>query len=756
METENLNILSADNPLIDPKDDRLGYASFAKNLAESFCQMTSSEGLVLAVYGSWGSGKSTLMNFIIHYLKQKPDDKQPIIVPFNPWWFSGQEELTRHFFEQLQVNLKKAPNVAKELTENLANFADIVSGLPIPYADYVKVLADAGKALVQPKDIYKLKEEIEKILKQQKQKILIIIDDIDRLTAEEIRQLFRVIKAVANFPNVIYLLLFDKEVVIKALEEAQGIPGEDYLEKIVQVPFELPTLDKSSLQKLLFERLDAIITETSEKLFDQTYWGNVFFKGIESFITKPRDIVRLANTLSVTYPAVQGEVNPVDFIAIESLRVFCPKLYDIIRNNPRVFAGNTDDRGINSDSVDVIKPLLEEWILQLKEVKKEPVKNLLKRIFPKLQAIWGDGYHQSIYHGANCELSWRKQLRVCSLERFPIYFRLALPKGDFSNIEMQSILTLVTDVNIFEQKLLELAKEKRPDGTTRISIFLEKLRDYTEEKISLDKIPLILRAFYNVGDRLLCPEDKNSGIFSLDNYIKISVIASSLLHRIESKQQRFELLKEAIENGKAISIIVKEVATLGQQQGKYGSSKIEAEADWLVEANDLKKLEEIALEKVQETARKLTLIATPDLPNILYFWNTRVIELCQIPQSIIARSRFKSDFFDLWFIVVFYRTQIKQWVQQAIKNDEDLINILVQFLQQGYSHSASDLVSKKQYKLDPEWLETYVNPSSIINRVKNLATNNQTQLTEEQRKAIEQFIRGYKIRQQGKEPNWIC
>ena len=168
METENLNILSADNPLNDPKDDRLGYASFARNLAESLCIMTSGEGLVLAVYGSWGSGKSTLLNFMIHYLKQKPDDKQPIIVPFNPWWFSGQEELTRHFFEQLQVSLKKAPNVAKELTENIADLANIVSGLPIPYADYVKVLADAGKALVQPKDIYKLKEEIEKILKQQK------------------------------------------------------------------------------------------------------------------------------------------------------------------------------------------------------------------------------------------------------------------------------------------------------------------------------------------------------------------------------------------------------------------------------------------------------------------------------------------------------------------------------------------------------------------------------------------------------------
>lgn len=746
METENLNILSADNPLIDPKDDRLGYASFANNLAQSLCLMTSSEGLVLAVYGSWGSGKSTLLNFIIHNLEQKPNNEQPIIVRFNPWWFSGQEELTRHFFEQLQVNLKKAPNVAKELTENLANFADIVSGLPIPYAEYVKALSDAGKAFVQPKDIYKLKEEIEKILKQQKQKILIVIDDIDRLTAEEIRQLFRVIKAVANFPNVIYLLLFDKEVVIKALEEAQGIPGEDYLEKIIQVPFELPTLDKRSLQKLLFERLDAIVTETSEKLFDQTYWGNVFFKGIESFMTKPRDIVRLANTLSVTYPAVQGEVNPVDFIAIESLRVFCPKLYDIIRNNPRVFAGNTDDKGINSDSVDAIKPLLEEWILQLKEEKKEPVKNLLKRIFPKLQAIWGDGYHQSILHGANWESSWRKQLRVCSLERFPIYFRLALPEGDFSNIEMQSILTLMSDADAFGKKLLELANQTRPDGTTRVRTFLERIEDYTTEDIPSESIPSIVQAFFDVGDKLLRPEDQNRGMFDFGNDMRIGRILYQLLSRM-NQIERFELLKEAVEKGKALSIIVRQLNFLGIQQGKYGEDRAKPKDEWFVSAKHLKELEEITLKKIQEAAQQNTLMSVPNLLSILYFWEKRIIELCQPLQISIARSRLKPIFFDLWFFVILYRSQVKQWVQEIIKSDVGLINLLEKFLEKTFSHSASDLVSTPRYRIDIEQLEPFLDSSSIIGRVRNLATNNQTQLTEEQTKAAEQFIREYEMRQ---------
>ncbi len=122
---------------------------------------------------------------------------------------------------------------------------------------------------------------------------------------------------------------------------------------------------------------------------------------------------------------------------------------------------------------------------------------------------------------------------------------------------------------------------------------------------------------------------------------------------------------------------------------------------------------------------------------------------------MIARSRLNLVFFDLWFFVILYRTQVKQWVQEVIKSEEGLINFLEKFLQQTFHHSASNLVSTKSYRIDLEQLEPFLDSSSIIDRVKNLATNNQTQLTEEQRKAVEQFIREYEIRQQGKDPNWI-
>jgi len=98
-----MTALSADRPSIDPKDDLFGHASFAKNLADSICRYPGSNGLVLALYGPWGSGKSTVLGYVGHYIEQQPEEDRPVVVSFNPWWFSGQENLARAFLGQLQA-----------------------------------------------------------------------------------------------------------------------------------------------------------------------------------------------------------------------------------------------------------------------------------------------------------------------------------------------------------------------------------------------------------------------------------------------------------------------------------------------------------------------------------------------------------------------------------------------------------------------------------------------------------------------------
>lgn len=76
--------VTGDKPLTDPSEDKLGYAGFARHLADALCEMLPIEGLVVAIYGAWGTGKTTLLNFIVDYVNKRQDDKRPSILYFNP------------------------------------------------------------------------------------------------------------------------------------------------------------------------------------------------------------------------------------------------------------------------------------------------------------------------------------------------------------------------------------------------------------------------------------------------------------------------------------------------------------------------------------------------------------------------------------------------------------------------------------------------------------------------------------------------
>jgi len=706
-EEEQNKYLSGDRALVDPKDDRLGYAPFAQHLAQSLYSMSPTEGLVVAIHGPWGSGKTTALNFVLHFLKDEIEGGRIMHIPFNPWLFSGTEDIIRRFFGQMIAVLANKKAVNKELRKKIAHFADLISDTPIPYSSWGKTISRLLSA--KDRDISMLKKEVEALLKKGKNKILVTIDDIDRLSVEEHREIFQLIKAVADFPNVIYIVVFDREIASKSLSETQGYSGEDFLEKIIQVPFELPLPDKVSLRRLLFENLDKILSDTAVAPFDQTYWTNVYLEGIDHFINTPRDIIRLTNTLSVTYPAVRGEVNPVDFIAIESLRLFSPYTYDVIRKNPESFAGHID-YGLHSGERDHLQEFQKSWMGQLNPDDRKAIERLVKRMFPKLESNYG----------AEWEQEWRRKLRVCSPEKFPIYFRLSVPFGTVSNSEMMAFLEMTSDADLFGQELLRLSNEKRADGSTRVSEFLERLEDYADEQIPEQNIGFILRAFFQVGDRLLRSEDEGRGLFSYGNDIRIGRNIFKLLKRV-AKAQRYELLRDAFISGQSFALMEDMVVSLGQQHGKWSSNPPKAEEDRLVSNNDLAELEKIVLRKIRSASQNGELLDSPSLPSLLYRWGEWAGE-----------------------------EEMKKWVQDVIGSDDGLVRFMERFLHKTHSQTVGDVAVRTIYRLDPKYLEPFVDPSSIIDRARKLTTKNN--LLENQQKALNQFLREYDLRAQGKNP----
>jgi predicted KAP-like P-loop ATPase len=188
------------------------------------------------------------------------------------------------------------------------------------------------------------------------------------------------------------------------------------------------------------------------------------------------------------------------------------------------------------------------------------------------------------------------------------------------------------------------------------------------------------------------------------------------LRRLD-EQARFEMLKQAMSNGNALSIIVREVVTLGQEQGKYGADESIPEEEWLLGEQHLKELGEIALKRLRDAAQQNSLLQVPKLPEQLLYWQSWAGE-----------------------------EEVKQWVEKIIENDEGLVNFLEKFLQKDVSEYGSDETQKTDYRIDPKWLEPYLEPSLIIDRISHL--DETSELTEDRKAAIAQFIQEYDMRQQ--------
>ncbi|MFX1250176.1 MAG: KAP family NTPase [Promethearchaeota archaeon] len=695
----------SDKPKKDPEEDRFGYNAIAKHLAKCILKVVPSDGLTIGVYGKWGSGKTTLLNFIEYHLEQKELATSSLkIIKFHPWWFSGQENLTQSFFNHLvhEIGHKKWKLISN-LMRNLAGFI---------IENQIKGKSIMNWLARNPKNVESTKERITNALRKKKDRFLIIIDDIDRLVPEEIRSLFRLIKAIVDFPNITYLLAFDKKVVEKALEQFSSDElGKDYLEKIIQLPVELPLPTKTSLRKIMVEKINSIAEGTPTELINQIHWENIYFDGIRHLIRTPRDITRLFNTLAFTYPLVKGEVNFIDFISIETIRLLYPSLHRLIYNNPEEFVG-VNDGNTTPKSRSFIE-YHESWVENIPEEDKKPIKEMLMRLFPKLNVLDGGSMYGSEYLKI-----WRKERRICSPNVFRMFFRFSIPEGEISNIELKALLRLADNVETFSVKILEYSKQIQSDVTTKLHLFLDNLLDYTSKDIPHDHIPNIIKVFFTIGDKLLLDEDKYARDkyytgFPLDNQVRIIRIILQLLERY-NEEERYLLLKECISVGDSLSTIVDLLLSLGGEHGKYGGEA--KHRSTLIKSTHLEDLEEIILVKLRKSVIEGSLINVPSLRLVLYWWGFQA-----------------------------KKEEIKSWISNIIEDDRYLIILLENSLDWHSSGIITNVVAKVNYKLNLDWLSSYIDYSSFMNRIE-LMESNEMYMSEKLKNSILTFLSEYKDR----------
>lgn len=551
-----------------------------------------------------------------------------------------------------------------------------------------------------------MKEQIGEKLNGLEGKIIIFIDDIDRLSQPEIKQFFKLIKAIADFPNIIYILAFDREVVANALKGIQGpSTGKLYLEKIVQLPFEIPIPESQSLRDMFYEKLDTSFFEAQEFL-DPQRWNNVFLDGVDKFVQTPRDVIRLANALNSKAPFLGGEVNLVDLMAMESLKVFHQEVFSKIRRNEEYFVGPFDPRRGEQQKED-LEEFHEEWIdnTSLSNDEKLAIKKLLVRVFPKLASIWGKHvYWGNKTYGQGHVSSWRKKGRLCVKDNFEPYKTTNLEVKGVTHKEMRSLISSVESSEDFKDELLELASQ----DSRKVKSALERLEDYTDQDISKEDTENVVVALLDVGDKLLLPSYKSHATFSDNNMMRIGRVIYQLLGRLD-REKRFEILKKGMREGEALANIVERLVVTEQEYGRFGAEEEKPEdGEFTVSEEGLEELEQITLDRIEEFKERGELLSKNRLPMILNVWSNLL----------------EDD------------EKIKNWVKNTIEDDENLLKYLTSFLSPIRRHGPSDRTPSVKYQLlSPD---SYIDVKKTKSRLKEI--KEREDLTEPQKQAIEIFL----------------
>lgn len=730
-ETLSTRHLSPDQPLSDPEKDVLGYAPFAQTLARSLQRMMPTEGLVIALYGRWGAGKSTVLNFVEYYLSQDSGNQNsntsPIWFQFNPWWFSGREDLTLKFFSQMRAQVgDKIPAVR----EHLANFGEALSSVPTEYLELLPYVGSymgrAHKALKmlkgarEEKDVIALKGKIADELEGLDRKIIVVIDDIDRLTPREIQTLFRTIKAVADFPNVVYLVAFDKDVVEKALKTRFENRGSKYIDKIVQVPFTLPKPKPSGIQELLTSKLTQVLADAPEDRFDRRYWTNIYSSGLRQLISTPRDVHRLVNSLSVTFPGVADEVNPVDFVAIEAIRLHYPSLYSHIRGSRKFLTSSTQSEdnpflGMGNLPKDEKQETLEHWLSTVPDTERENAERLIMTLFPHFLT-------EPNQVGEGQEARWRRRHRICSSEYFDVYFRLSLEGVAMTSSETSKLIEATQDAEKLSELLADYATQHDGDDRTKAGLALDRLLDYTlDDTFPEDRISSIVKALFDVGDKLIDVEDeiRSKDLFPIDNNLRIEVIIHEVLPCLP-REDRLRIAKEAIESGDSVATAISTLTASGQQLGRYGAEEPSLESQQLFDEDGQNALEDAALEKIVGAAEEGNLSDVPRITQVLRRWK---------------------DWGD--------EEEMRHWLKSALEDDGSFMSFLTTFAH--HRRTSSSRGTRRHLRLDPRAVEEFIDTETVLERIQDLKGDGD--LTDSERAALRQFEYEYNLLQEEKEPD---
>lgn len=688
-----------DRPITNNSGDKFKRSNFAKLLSAQILALPTNESFVLGLSGPWGSGKTSILNMVENELSSKDE---VVIIWFNPWLFSGTNELVEQFFSEIAAQIvenqptnENGKQIAGTISTWLRRLQGVAQtagtaiaqakGAPAPSAAAVGAatsmalgaaadkLQSIQQAIHTPAlqgSLRKQRKQLEELLIAFGKRIVVFIDDIDRLNPNEVREIVRLVRLTADFPNVYYLLAFDRFRVERALgDDAES--GRAYLEKIFQNIFDLPPISQQQLQSFLANEVNLVIENKEHGPEHSEYLQDVFRQGIFPLFYQPRDVRRYINSLNFSLDAFGKELAVADILGLEAIRTLLPETFSLMQANADLLA--VSEWSVTSRHQDEDNKLLWKRIIESAGDRQKPIAKLINLMFP-----YTNRHSRNItYDSSDWLKTWRRQRRVACMEHFTHYLSKILPEGALRPSHVESIVENLNNLPSFQEELQRLSAEE-------FSHVLMRLEDY-QDKFETTQAELVLPVLINTSVGYL-RDDISSPDSVFGPSFRLKCIIVRWLRKVEASKRHSVFLA-----------IFDKIDALSWKAILWDIAK-----NW--HEDDLSKRPLVGAEVAEEILIKL-------LDEI-------VSSLNKDHQKILSERRI----FDLLALAARRRPEALLTLKELAKRDEFLIGVIKAALRVGYAQTVGSSVRRSIYELPWSLLKSMFGNDYLCERVKDLAS----------------------------------
>ena len=582
--------LDSDRALEAHSEDHFGFMGIAKRLAPSIVEASKGDGIVIGLEGRWGSGKTSLLNFLRTELVQAQDEGIHTLT-IEPWLNGDTSSMVASLLEPIIEILQTkedeitasdgeheigAKEKIKEVGQLLRDYgpktarriASVanVAGHFIPggqlVGDTLEAAATAADQMMSsgptPSD---LKRKIMQKMQALDVGFVVILDDLDRLEPEQAVEVVRLVRSVADFPRVAYLMCYDREVLAQALETGLKVAdGSLFLQKIVQLTFNIPLPEPFDLRTLFREEAKAIYAEVTRTDLDGETLNDLHSavdrEGMG--LSTPREVKLALNSVRFVFPQVKDDVYFPDFCRLHLIKTTNYKLYqwleEYLSERSVVVTG---DAAVASDD----KVRMGEQLEKLLPSKHpESVRSIwnLQRFIPGLADV--EEAENKVFNPMNADSVSEdtKLKRLGSPLHYRFYFALTGPKTVMPDGDFNDLLELArTNFGLLTVRLKEAVQNRRSSGKTWFEHVLDRLDDQCVSGLDEDQLVGVINALSGMMDVAMA-EIGEQRTFTGSPYFTANMVLKSCLNRLQdlNPEKQAETVRQIAREGQAINWLV--------------------------------------------------------------------------------------------------------------------------------------------------------------------------------------------------------